>query len=37
LAGDYPELGAAALVCVTELKTRADIDRLVAAAGEVLS
>ncbi len=37
LTADYPELGNAALVCVTELKTRADIDRLAAAAGEVLS
>ncbi len=37
LAADYPELGDAALVCVTELKTRADIDRLAAAVGEALS
>lgn len=37
LAGAYPELGDSALVCVTELKTRDDIDRLAKAIGEVLS
>lgn len=37
LAGAYPELGDSALVCVTELKTRDDIDRLAKAVGEVLS
>ncbi len=33
----YPELGQAALVCVTELRTKADIDRLARALQEVLS
>ncbi|MFO7733618.1 MAG: aminomethyl-transferring glycine dehydrogenase subunit GcvPA [Candidatus Aminicenantes bacterium] len=37
LAGAYPELGDAALVCITELKTKGDIDRLADAVGEVLS
>jgi len=37
LAADYPELGEAVLVCVTELKTKADIDRLAAGVEEVLS
>lgn len=37
LAGSYPELGDSALVCVTELKTKDDIDRLAGAVGEVLS
>jgi glycine dehydrogenase subunit 1 len=35
LAQDYPELGDAALFCVTEARTRADIDGLVAALKEV--
>ncbi len=33
----YPELGQAALVCVTELRRKEDIDRLVRALREVLS
>ena len=37
LAGAYPELGESALYCVTELHTRADIDRLAAALREVLA
>jgi glycine dehydrogenase subunit 1 len=37
LAGPYPELGQCALYCVTELHTRADIDRLATALEEVLS
>jgi glycine dehydrogenase subunit 1 len=37
LASLYPELGDSALVCVTELKTKDDIDRLASAVGEVLS
>jgi glycine dehydrogenase subunit 1 len=36
LSADFPELGQSALYCVTELHTRADIDRLAAALGEVL-
>jgi glycine dehydrogenase subunit 1 len=35
LAQDYPELGDAVLFCVTEARTRADIDGLVAALKEV--
>jgi glycine dehydrogenase subunit 1 len=35
LAHDYPELGNAVLFCVTEARTRADIDGLVAALKEV--
>jgi glycine dehydrogenase subunit 1 len=35
LAHDYPELGNAVLFCVTETRTRADIDGLVAALKEV--
>ena len=31
LAQDYPHLGHAMLVCVTEMNTKEDIDRLVAA------
>jgi glycine dehydrogenase subunit 1 len=37
LSGDYPELGQSALYCVTEVHTRADIDRLVASLAEALS
>ena len=37
LSADYPELGQSALYCVTEVHTRADIDRLVAALAEVLA
>ena len=37
LSADYPELGQSALYCVTEVHTRTDIDRLVAALAEVLS
>jgi glycine dehydrogenase subunit 1 len=36
LSADFPELGAAALYCVTEIHRRQDIDRLVAALGEIL-
>jgi glycine dehydrogenase subunit 1 len=36
LSGDFPELGASALYCVTEIHTRADIDRLVEAVREVV-
>jgi glycine dehydrogenase subunit 1 len=36
LSADYPELGQSALYCVTEMHTRADIDRLVSMLGEVL-
>lgn len=37
LSEDYPELGQAALYCVTEVHTRQDIDRLVSALQEVLA
>jgi glycine dehydrogenase subunit 1 len=37
LASAYPELGECALYCVTELHTRADIDRLAGALREVLA
>ena len=37
LGADYPELGNAALFCVTEARTRADIDQFVAALKEVLA
>ena len=37
LSGSYPELGDPVLICVTELKTKDDIDRLAGAVGEVLS
>jgi glycine dehydrogenase subunit 1 len=37
LSIDFPELGQAALYCVTEMHTAADIDALVAALTEVLS
>ena len=36
LSGDFPWLGQSALYCFTEVHTRADIDRLVAALREVL-
>ena len=35
LSRDFPELGQSALVCVTEVHTRADIDRLAGALAEV--
>jgi glycine dehydrogenase subunit 1 len=34
LAADYPELGNAMLVCVTEMNSRAEIDTLVEAMNE---
>jgi glycine dehydrogenase subunit 1 len=37
LSADYAELGQSALYCVTEVHTRRDIDRLVAALAEVLA
>ena len=37
LSGDYPWLGQSALYCVTEVHSRADIDRLAAALRDVLS
>ncbi len=37
LGGDYPELANAALVCVTEMRTKDQIDRLAQALEEVLS
>ena len=37
LRGDYPELDRSALVCVTEMHRRGDIDRLATALREVLS
>ncbi len=37
LGADYPEIGNAALVCVTELRTKDDIDRLARALQEVVS
>ena len=36
LAGDYPELGPALLVCATETKTPVDIARFAAALGEAI-
>ncbi len=36
ISGDFPELGQSALYCVTEVHTREDIDRLVAALKEVV-
>ena len=36
LVGEFPDLGEAALYCVTEVHTKKDIDRLVSAMGEVL-
>ena len=35
LSGDFPDLGQSALYCVTEVHSRADIDRLTAALEEV--
>ena len=37
LTGEFPELGQTALYCVTEMHTKADIDRLAAALAEVLA
>jgi glycine dehydrogenase subunit 1 len=37
LSRDFPELGQSALVCVTEVHARADLDRLADAVNEVLS
>ena len=37
LSRTLPELGQSALYCVTEVHTREDVDRLVAAVREVLS
>jgi glycine dehydrogenase subunit 1 len=37
LSRDFPELGQSALYCVTEAHSKADIDRLVSALGEVLA
>ena len=37
LGADYPEMGNAALVCVTELRTKDEIDRLARALQEVVS
>ena len=37
LSGDYPWLGQSALYCITEVHSRADIDRLAAALRDVLS
>jgi glycine dehydrogenase subunit 1 len=37
LSADYPEIGQAALYCVTEVHTRADIDRLISVLREVLA
>lgn len=36
LSQDFPALGQSALYCVTEIHTKADIDRLAAALGEIL-
>ncbi len=36
LTGEFPELGSSALYCVTEVHSREDIDKLVAAVGGVL-
>jgi glycine dehydrogenase subunit 1 len=36
LSAEYPELGESALYCVTEIHTKADIDRLAAELEEVL-
>ncbi len=36
LTSDFPDLGRAALYCVTEIHRQQDIDRLVAALGEIL-
>ncbi|MDY0976499.1 aminomethyl-transferring glycine dehydrogenase subunit GcvPA [Massilia sp. CFBP9012] len=37
LSRDFPELGASALYCVTEVHTQADIDRLAAAINKVIN
>ncbi|HET9660771.1 MAG TPA: aminomethyl-transferring glycine dehydrogenase subunit GcvPA [Thermomicrobiales bacterium] len=37
LSGDFPQLGQSALYCVTEVHSKADIDRLVSALEEVLA
>ena len=37
LSQEFPDLGQSALYCVTEVHTKADIDRLVAALGEVVA
>jgi len=37
LTGEFPELGACALYCVTELHSKADLDRLVDALAKVVS
>lgn len=37
LSRDFPELGQSALYCVTEVHTKADVDRLVEALGEVIA
>ena len=36
LSGDFPKLGQAALYCVTEIHTKADLDRLAAALADIL-
>ena len=36
LGGEFPELGQSALYCVTEVHTKADVDRLAAELEEVL-
>jgi len=36
LGADYPELGSAVLVCATETKTQADVERYAAALGDAL-
>ena len=36
LSREFPELGQSALYCVTEVHTKADVDRLVDALAEVL-
>jgi glycine dehydrogenase subunit 1 len=37
LSFDFPELGQSALYCITEVHTRADIDRLAMTLAEVLA
>lgn len=37
LSGDFPELGQTALYCVTEIHTKADIDRLADALGRIIA
>jgi len=36
LSGSFPELGQALLVCVTEVHTKGDIDRLAASLAEIV-